>query len=105
LLFSSLTFVLSAWIRNSYLAFFSFIALFGIFVGLPGWISTDSNMIFLAHYTPFALILNPFLWFTGGLNTFTVFKGYETATVLIWSALLTCLSLACLYRFRKQDLL
>jgi len=104
LLFSSLTFVLSAWIRNSYLAFFSFIALFGIFVGLPGWISTDSNMIFLAHYTPFVLILNPFLWFTGGLNPFTAFKGYETVTVLVWSALLTSLSQACMYRFRKQDI-
>ncbi|MBP1993637.1 hypothetical protein [Paenibacillus eucommiae] len=103
LLFSAMTFVLSTFIRNSYLVFTGFAILFGVILLLPSFVPFSSNAILLSVFTPFNLTLNPQRWFMEG-GAFGTFKYYELITVSVWSLLLVALCWLSIRRFMKQSI-
>lgn len=103
LLFTAITFILSRFIRNSYYVFFVFAIVFGLALLLPGWMSNTSNLVFAAGFTPFALILNPHLWFMG-TGAHTIFPYYEVGTAIVWLTLLTVVSFVCIKSFKNMNI-
>lgn len=102
-LFSAITFVISAFIKNSYIVFFVFALLFGVCLLLPGIVPTSSNAIFIMGITPFALILNPHMWFMG-MNELFIYKYSEAITIGAWIVLTLLLCLFCIRRFKKEEM-
>ncbi|MET3506655.1 hypothetical protein [Halalkalibacter oceani] len=103
LLFTAFTAVLALFIRNSYLVFITFAIIFGAAVLLPGIVPTSSNLLFVTMFTPFTLILNPHIWWTG-IGTLTIFSYYEQATILSWTIIVALASIFALKRFGKSNL-
>ena len=103
LLFSAITFVISTFIKNSYIVFFVFALLFGVCLLLPGIVPTSSNAIFIMGMTPFALILNPHMWFMG-MNDLFIYKYSEAFTIGFWILLTLLLCLLCIKRFKKAEM-
>lgn len=103
LIFSAISWLLSIWIKNSYLVYLAFSILFGLLVWIPGLMPGHSLMIFAAQFNPFTLMLNPHTWFTVN-NPMTMFSYYELMTILIWGIGLFGLSLFSLYRFKWQEI-
>lgn len=103
LLFTVITFVIARFIKNNYIVFSIFAIIFGLTLIIPSIVPTGSNVIFLGGFTPFFLIMNPFLWFMES-GAFTTFKYYEIITVGIWSVMLLAFSMICIKGFRRQDI-
>ncbi|KNF08405.1 ABC-2 family transporter protein [Gottschalkia purinilytica] len=103
LIFTGITFVISKFIKNSYIAFFIFFIVFGTLLSIPSMLATDSNTIFMGSFTPFILIINSSQWFMES-GAFSTFKYYEAITVGTWSVSLIILSSLCIKRFKKQDI-
>lgn len=103
LLFTGITFIISRAIKNSYIVFFVFAIIFGLFLIIPDIFSRNSNIIFIGGFTPFFLIMNPFRWFMES-DAFTTFKYYELTTVGIWLILLLILGSLSVKKFKKQDI-
>lgn len=103
LLFTAFTAVLALFIRNSYLVFITFAIIFGAAVLLPGIVPTSSNLLFITMFTPFTLILNPHIWWTGN-GTLTIFSYYEQATIVSWTIIIVLASIFALKRFGKSNL-
>ncbi|MGM8365431.1 hypothetical protein ACLIBG_08085 [Virgibacillus sp. W0181] len=102
LIFTLITFIISVWVKNSYVVFLAFGILLGLGVVIQGFVPTNSNLLFIAGMTPFNLILNPHLWFIGW-SVFS-FKYMELYTVLIWIVLSFILCLVSLKYFKKSTL-
>ncbi len=103
LLFTGITFIMTRYIKNTYIVFFVFAIIFGLFLLVSGMLPRNSNIVFIGSFTPFILITNPFMWFMES-GAFTTFKYYELATVGIWSVLLLVLSILSIKRFKRQDI-
>lgn len=103
LIFTGITFIIARAIKNSYIVFFIFAIVFGLAILIPSMIPTNSNAIFIGGFTPFYLIINPFIWFMEG-GAFFTFKYYELLTVGIWSVSLLVLSVLSIKIFKKQDI-
>lgn len=102
IIFSVMTFIVTNFIRNSYIVFLLFGVLFGVGVLLPGYIPMNTDLIFLAHMTPFSIILNPHLWFMGW-SAFTS-KYYELYTIILWVVILSVLCGFTIRKFKKQNI-
>ena len=102
LLFTGIVFVIARAIRNNYIVFFIFAIIFGLAL-TTSIAPTNSNAIFIKSFTPFWLIMNPFIWFMEG-GAFYTFKYYELFTVGIWVILLLIFSVLSIKRFKKQDI-
>jgi len=102
ILFTLITVIITRWIRNSYLVFFTFLCMFGvIFVNQS--LFPSSNILFLfGYFTPVNLILNSFVWFMQRTVTFTAY--FEIMTVVVWFVLLLLCVMYCARSFRKSDL-
>ncbi|MDE3838832.1 hypothetical protein C0966_05485 [Bacillus methanolicus] len=103
ILFTLITFVLSMWIRNSYVVFIIFGVLLGAGILLPGKMPLDSNTIFYAHFTPFVLMLGSKKWWMES-GAFTTFQYYELITLGIWLPLFMLTTFLCIKRFYHQNL-
>lgn len=103
LLFMLFSIVLSILIKNSYIVFFIFAIITGMGVWLPSIIPLDQNLLFVAHFTPFTLILNPHIWFMGN-GAFTIFPYYEGLTVMTWLIITSSFMSICIYVFKRQSL-
>ncbi|MDZ5471426.1 hypothetical protein SM124_06660 [Bacillus sp. 31A1R] len=103
ILFVAMTFVITNFIKNSYIVFCMFMIVLGLSIMIPTIIEPNSSLIFIAHFTPFSLILNPFLWFMES-GAFTTFKYYEYGTVMIWTVLLSILCFLVMKSFNRQSL-
>ncbi|MGK0468758.1 hypothetical protein [Clostridium sp.] len=103
ILFTCITFIISSFIKNSYIVFFTFAIIFGIFLIIPGVMLRDSNAIFAAYFTPFVLISNSCLWFMEK-GPFATFKYYEVITIAVWLGVLLTICWICTRRFKKQNL-
>ncbi|MBK5241854.1 hypothetical protein [Clostridium sp.] len=102
LLFTFIAYIISSFIKNSYIVFFTFAIIFGIALVIPGLMPGNSMVIFAANFTPFVLISNPSLWFMEkGILTF---KYYEVITISIWTIILLTICGLCTRRFKKQNL-
>lgn len=103
MIFTGVTFIILRLIKNTYLVFFTFAIVFGLFFLIPGWLPMDNNIIFISLFTPFSLVMNPHTWFMES-GPLTTFKYYELTTVAVWSLLLLFLSVLSIKRFKKQDI-
>lgn len=103
ILFTIVTFILSIFMKNSYISFFAFGILFGLILLIPDIMPRSNNLIFLSGFTPFHLVLNPQIWFTG-TGTFTIFKYYEIIIVGAWGLLLFIAGKLSAKRFIKEDI-
>lgn len=104
ILFAGITYILSTLIPSSYQVFFLFAIIVGAALLLPGYMPTNSNIIFAAGFTPFMLIVNSSVWFMEG-GAFTTFRYYEAITVISWALLLMLSGGLCIRRFKRQDIL
>ncbi|OCA85782.1 hypothetical protein A8F94_12985 [Bacillus sp. FJAT-27225] len=102
LFFTAIAFILSIFIKNSYLVFVVFLLVWGIAVIIPGFVPLDSNMLFTTRLNPFTLITNPHLWFMAW-GAFQV-KYYEITTVGIWLVVLFVGCFISLAQFKKQNI-
>lgn len=102
IIFSSITFVITSFIRNSYFSFVLFLLLWGLGKLFPTFFSGDSNMIFTSRLTPFTLISKPEFWFIGG-GAFQT-KYFEFTTMIIWVILLLILVGISIRKFKGQDI-
>lgn len=103
LIFTGITFLITRATKNTYIAFFLFAIIFGLFLAVPSFIPRSSNVIFIGAFTPFYLVMNPFKWFMES-GAFTTFKYYELITVSIWLVLLSIFSALSIKKFKKQDI-
>ena len=103
ILFTVITFILSIFIKNSYISFFTFGILFGLILLVPNMMPSSNNLIFLSVFTPFSLILNPQNWFMGK-DSFSIFKYYEIITIGAWSLLLFITGKLSAKKFKKEDI-
>ncbi|NLY45066.1 MAG: hypothetical protein GX053_03630 [Tissierella sp.] len=103
ILFTMITFILSIFTKNSYISFFAFGILFGLILLIPDIMPRSNNLIFLSGFTPFHLVLNPQIWFTGR-GIFTIFKYYEITIVGVWGLLLFIGGKLSAKRFIKEDI-
>ncbi|ALC91346.1 hypothetical protein AM500_17230 [Bacillus sp. FJAT-18017] len=102
LFFAAIAFVLSIFIKNSYLVFVVFLLVWGMAVMIPGLVPLDSNLLFTTRLNPFTLVNNPHLWFMAW-GAFRV-KFQEITTVGIWSFILLAGLFISLARFKKQNI-
>ncbi|MCB2341635.1 hypothetical protein [Clostridium estertheticum] len=103
ILFACITFIISNFIRSSYIVFFIFAITFGIAIIISGLIPVDSNAVFIGQFTPFVLILHSQQWFMEK-GPFATFKYYEVFTIVAWSIILLSICGICMRKFRKQNL-
>ncbi|MFB1051021.1 hypothetical protein [Paraliobacillus sp. JSM ZJ581] len=103
LIFMGFSYILSVFLKNTYLVFFSFIILLGIGNIVPNFAPMSSNLIFILQFNPFVLILNPHEWLMGN-GPFTIHSYYEAGTIIIWLFLLSVLGGYSIYRFKRQQL-
>lgn len=103
IIFSTITFVLSSFIKNNYVVFGIFFILAGIEILLPSLVPSKLSIIMDSVYTPFTLLINPSWWFMMkyGLNSH---KYYEIITVLISSIALIFISILCIKKFKKESI-
>nr|WP_273130984.1 hypothetical protein [Bacillus weihaiensis] len=102
-LFLGITYILSLFLKNTYLVFFCFGILVGGGILLPSYMPLDGLMIFYMHYNPFSLILNPHEWFMGN-GPFTIYKNYEIVTVLVWTVIVLFMIYLSMARFKRQSI-
>lgn len=103
MLFTAITFIISAFIRNTYIVFFIFGIIFGLGWMIPAFIPRDTNAIFIGYFTPFTLVFNSSVRFMES-GAFTTFKYYELITIIVWSLLLLILSSLCIRRFKRRNI-
>ncbi|WP_078555178.1 hypothetical protein [Bacillus alkalicellulosilyticus] len=103
ILFSAITFIISIFIKNSYLVFFIFVILFGVSLLAIQFFPRDGILIFITAFTPFVLIINPSVWFMES-GAFTTFKYYEVITLCSWLLLLFILSLMSYKKFTHEEI-
>ncbi|WP_055669511.1 ABC transporter permease subunit [Desnuesiella massiliensis] len=103
LIFNGIAFIISRFVKNSYIVFFIFAILFGLVLVLPRAAPTHSNLIFLGAFTPFMLIMNSFVWFMES-GAFTTFKYYEFITLSLWGIITISLSGLSIKSFKKEDI-
>ncbi|MGF7047397.1 hypothetical protein J2T13_001902 [Paenibacillus sp. DS2015] len=102
-LFVTVAFIITAFIRNSYFVFFVFGLVFGVIVTITSFIPPTTNIVFVPFFNPFYLILNSHRWFMLR-DVYTTFKYYEIVTIGIWSVLLLIVCSLCLRRFKRQNI-
>ncbi|KAB8125739.1 hypothetical protein F9U64_21825 [Gracilibacillus oryzae] len=103
MLFSGMTYILSIWLKNTYLVFISFMVILGLGVLIPGYIPLSTNFSHYIHQTPFFMILNPHEWFMG-YSPFTISPYYEVITISSWAVFVAGLIFVSIRRFYRQAL-
>lgn len=103
ILFTLMTYVLSKWIKNSYVVFILFGVLFGMGMIVPGKMPLDSNAALYANFNPFVLSLSSKKWWMES-GVFTTFKYYELITMVIWLSLVILTLWMTMKRFYRKDL-
>ncbi|MFC4401962.1 hypothetical protein [Gracilibacillus xinjiangensis] len=103
LLFSGMTYILSIWLKNTYLVFFSFMVFLSLGIVLPGYVPLSTNWTYYVHQTPFFLILNPQEWFMG-YSAFTISPYYEPITISSWAIFIFGLIYLSIRHFYRQAL-
>ncbi|MCM3126838.1 hypothetical protein ACFQ3J_04105 [Paenibacillus provencensis] len=103
LMFSSLAFIISIFVRNSYFVFAVFALCLGIIVGWRSFIPSDHFLILASVFNPFHMILEAQYMFMGQ-SIFRTYKWYELITLMSWTILLAFGVLLSMLKFRKQGL-
>ncbi|MFO1442508.1 hypothetical protein KDN24_04580 [Bacillus sp. Bva_UNVM-123] len=101
-IFTFMTVIMTRWIRNSYLVFFTFLCMFGVIFVNQALFSTSNILFLFGYFTPINLVLNSFIWFMQRALTFTAY--FEIITITIWLLVLLLGVMYCAKSFRKSDL-
>lgn len=103
LLISALSFGISVFIQNSYLAtIFVYLLIVAMFV-IPSLFTFSPLLLLLGHYNLTLLILNPHMYFNG-LSGLTGHQHHEFITLIIWLVISIMLVRISLKRFTRKDL-
>ncbi|GAA0304114.1 hypothetical protein GGQ92_001747 [Gracilibacillus halotolerans] len=103
LLISTLTFGVSVFIQNSYMAtVFCYLLLVAMFV-IPSLFTFSSLLLLLGQFNPTLLILNPHMYFNG-LAGLAGSQYHEIITLTVWMVISMFLLTISLKRFMRKDL-
>lgn len=104
IIFCGITFILSVFIKNTYIVFGAFAVILGIGILLPEVIPQNLDIIIYSVYTPFTLILNPSWWFMlrGGLLQPS--KYYEIITLIIWNVIILVIGVLCVKIVKRENI-
>ncbi|WLR54568.1 hypothetical protein LC048_19400 [Mesobacillus subterraneus] len=83
ILFTLITFVLSLWLKNSYVVFIVFAILFGLGLLVPGEMPKNSVLSLYTTFNPSSLVLGSKKWWMES-GAFTTFKYFEMVTAGVW---------------------
>lgn len=103
LIYTAISFAISAYVRNSYFVFGCFAILFGTILLMTNLVPKDWKLILFTGFTPFHLALNPNMWFMAN-SAFSSFPNYEWITAGSWSVLLLLLCVHGLRKFKRQNI-
>lgn len=103
LLFSVITFAISVFTKNSYVAFILFAAFFIIAYMMPSFIPTSSRVMLAVGYNLSSIVLNPHVAFMG-TSGLMMFKNYEWMTLCVWTGLSLGLCFISLRLFKKEEI-
>lgn len=104
IIFCGITFILSVFIKNTYIVFGTFAIILGIGILLPEVIPTNLDIIIYSVYTPFTLILNPSWWFMFRGGLLQPSKYYEIITLIIWSVIVLVIGALCVKRVKRENI-
>ncbi|MGL5346751.1 MAG: hypothetical protein ACRDA3_05335 [Peptostreptococcaceae bacterium] len=102
-IFACITLIISKIVKNSYIVFFVFFILFGVFIMIPSLVSESSPLMFTVGYDIFNLILSPGSFFMQR-GAFKLDKYYELTTILVWIAIVVIGSKLTIRKFKKIDI-
>lgn len=102
-LFSTLTFVISIFLKNSYFTVILFAVFFIICYMFAGFMPNSSLIILISVFNLSTLILNPHQFFMGD-SELTMFKNYEIITVTVWIIIAVTLYFLSWQSFKKQEI-
>lgn len=103
LLVSTLTFVISIFLKNSYFTVILFAAFFIICFMLTGFMPNSSVITLISEFNLLTLILNTHLFFMGN-GELIMFKYYEIMTVTAWTIIAVTLYFISWQSFKKQEI-
>lgn len=103
LLFSGLTFTLTTFVKNSYIAAILMATLFVLALLIPGFMPTSSNLLFITSYSLSLLVLNTASSFMGS-SGLIMFKNFEWMTTVCWTMITLVLCIFSLKWFNKKDI-
>lgn len=103
LIFTTITFIISKLLKNSYIVFFIFFIIFGINLSVSTFVSKSSPVIMYLGYDVFNLIISPSSWFTSKVP-FIVNKYHEVITIVVWICISMLGSIFVMRRFKREDI-
>lgn len=103
LIFTTITFIISKLLKNSYIVFFIFFIIFGINLSVSTFVSKSSPAIMYLGYDVFNLIISPSSWFTSKVP-FIVNKYHELITIIFWTCISMLGSIFVIRRFKREDI-
>lgn len=103
LIFIGITFIISRYIKNSYITFFVFSIFFGTSLIIGEFIPLSSKILFLVGMNPCSLITNTGWWFLFS-GAFSTFKYYEINTAIIWCIFVSLISFISIKSFKRCNI-
>ena len=101
-IFTTITFIICALIKNSYLVIFIFFILFGISLLIPQAISNSSALLIYSQYNVFQLIINSHMWFMD-MGPFML-RNYEVITIATNATVVSLLAFLTMKKFKREDI-
>lgn len=102
-LFSLITFIINNLVKNSYTSFFIFFIIFGIFIIVPDIPNKESTICMYMGYDLFNLIIRPSSFFMVRAPMI-LDKFYEIKVLIIWTVILSILSILSIKDFKNKNI-
>ncbi|WP_342511615.1 hypothetical protein MKY34_14050 [Sporosarcina sp. FSL K6-1522] len=103
LLFSGLTFTLTIFVKNSYIAAISMATFFILAWLIPSFMPTSSSLLFITSYNLSVLVMNIPTSFMGS-SGLVMFKNFEWMTIVYWTMITIVCCVFSLKWFNKEDI-
>lgn len=104
LLFTTVVFALSVFVKNNYFTFFLFAAFFAVALLLPRLLPSAFGLKFLAGFTLPQLVMNPHQFFMGSALGPRMVEHYELLTISLWTVMAFGLAWTAWKKFQTSDL-
>lgn len=102
-LFSLITFIITNLVKSSYISFFIFFIIFGIFIIAIDIPNKDSVICMYMGYDLFNLIIRPSAFFMVRAPMI-IDKFYEVKVLIIWTVILSILSIITIKKFKNENI-
>ena len=103
LLFSGLTFTLTIFVKNSYIAAIIMATFFILAWLIPSFMPTSSSLLFITSYNLSVLVMNIPASFMGS-SYLVMFKNFEWMTIVYWTMITIVCCVFSLKWFNKEDI-